>query len=142
MNGYAHYDVIRSPVITERSTALSEHNQVVFKVAPDAKKGDKREVLGFLLIGFGFVSELMAQQQAEMEEESRRWSEAPQSWDELKQFATDLPDAAIARGVLVWAAVFGCVSFEVFGQTHNVVEDHARYFDAAVERLADLVPLP
>jgi hypothetical protein len=30
----------------------------------------------------------------------------------------------------------------VFGQTHNVVEDHARYFDAAVERLADLVPLP
>ena len=35
-----HYDVIVSPVITERSTALSEHNQVVFKVAPDAKKGD------------------------------------------------------------------------------------------------------
>ena len=40
MNGFAHYDVIRSPVITERSTALSEHNKVVFKVAPDAKKGD------------------------------------------------------------------------------------------------------
>lgn len=33
-----------------------------------------------------------------------------------EQFATDLPDAAIARGVLVWASVFGCVSFEVFGQ--------------------------
>jgi large subunit ribosomal protein L23 len=40
MNAYAHYDVIRSPVITERSTALSEHNKVVFKVAPDAKKAD------------------------------------------------------------------------------------------------------
>ena len=40
MNPLAHYDVIRSPVITERSTALSEHNKVVFKVAPDAKKGD------------------------------------------------------------------------------------------------------
>ena len=40
MNTYAHYDVIRSPVITERSTALSEHNKVVFKVAPDAKKAD------------------------------------------------------------------------------------------------------
>ncbi len=26
------------------------------------------------------------------------------------------PDELIARGVLVWAAVFGCVSFEVFGQ--------------------------
>lgn len=33
-----------------------------------------------------------------------------------EQFATDLPDAAIARGVLAWAAMFGCVSFEVFGQ--------------------------
>jgi len=40
MNAYAHYDVIRSPVITERSTALSEHNKVVFKVAPNAKKAD------------------------------------------------------------------------------------------------------
>ena len=40
MNAHSHYDVIRSPVITERSTALSEHNKVVFKVAPDAKKGD------------------------------------------------------------------------------------------------------
>ena len=26
------------------------------------------------------------------------------------------PDQLIARGVLVWAALFGCVSFEVFGQ--------------------------
>lgn len=40
MNAYAHYDVIRSPVITERSTALTEHNKVVFKVAPNAKKAD------------------------------------------------------------------------------------------------------
>ena len=40
MSVYSHYDVIRSPVITERSTALSEHNKVVFKVAPNAKKAD------------------------------------------------------------------------------------------------------
>ena len=33
-----HYDVIVSPVITEKATAHSEHNQVVFKVAPDATK--------------------------------------------------------------------------------------------------------
>lgn len=26
------------------------------------------------------------------------------------------PDELIARGVLVWAALFGCISFEVFGQ--------------------------
>ncbi|MBP0578648.1 50S ribosomal protein L23 [Labrys sp. LIt4] len=33
-----HYDVIVSPVITEKATAQSEHNQVVFRVAPDATK--------------------------------------------------------------------------------------------------------
>jgi len=32
------YDVIKSPVITEKSTLVSEHNQVVFKVADDATK--------------------------------------------------------------------------------------------------------
>ena len=33
-----HYDVIREPVITEKSTMASDHNQVVFKVALDANK--------------------------------------------------------------------------------------------------------
>jgi large subunit ribosomal protein L23 len=33
-----HYDVVRTPHITEKSTLLSEHNQVVFKVAGDASK--------------------------------------------------------------------------------------------------------
>ncbi|GAA4021650.1 50S ribosomal protein L23 [Sphingomonas swuensis] len=33
-----HYDVIRGPHITEKSTMLSEHNAVVFKVAGDASK--------------------------------------------------------------------------------------------------------
>jgi len=33
-----HYDVIVAPHITEKSTLLSEHNAVVFKVAGDASK--------------------------------------------------------------------------------------------------------
>ncbi|MFT0892441.1 50S ribosomal protein L23 [Pseudochelatococcus sp. G4_1912] len=33
-----HYDVIVGPVITEKATALSEHNKVVFKVAKTATK--------------------------------------------------------------------------------------------------------
>lgn len=33
-----HYDVILSPVITEKSTLLSEQNKVVFKVRKDATK--------------------------------------------------------------------------------------------------------
>lgn len=34
----AMYEIIRSPVITEKATALSEQNQVVFKVAVGASK--------------------------------------------------------------------------------------------------------
>jgi large subunit ribosomal protein L23 len=33
-----HYDVIVSPVITEKATSLSEHNKVVFRVRKDATK--------------------------------------------------------------------------------------------------------
>ena len=33
-----HYDVVVKPIITEKSTLVSEYNQVVFKVALDADK--------------------------------------------------------------------------------------------------------
>ena len=33
-----HYDVVFAPHITEKSTMLSDHNAVVFKVANDASK--------------------------------------------------------------------------------------------------------
>jgi len=33
-----HYDVVRSPLITEKTTLMSEHNQVAFKVALGATK--------------------------------------------------------------------------------------------------------
>ena len=38
MSKRSYYDVILSPVITEKSTLVSEHNQVIFKVARDATK--------------------------------------------------------------------------------------------------------
>jgi large subunit ribosomal protein L23 len=38
MNDLRHYDVIVSPIITEKSTMASEANQVVFKVAKTATK--------------------------------------------------------------------------------------------------------
>ena len=40
-----HYDVIVSPVITEKATALSEQNKVVFKVRPDATKQQIKEAV-------------------------------------------------------------------------------------------------
>lgn len=38
MTQLSHYDIILGPVITEKSTLVSEHNQVVFRVAVDATK--------------------------------------------------------------------------------------------------------
>ena len=39
------YDIIRAPVITEKATAASEHNQVVFKVALAATKPEIKEAV-------------------------------------------------------------------------------------------------
>lgn len=38
MSTFKHYDVIRAPVVTEKSTMASEQNQVIFDVAMDATK--------------------------------------------------------------------------------------------------------
>ncbi|WP_336743206.1 50S ribosomal protein L23 [Aureimonas altamirensis] len=38
MTDLRHYDVITSPVITEKSTLASEQNQVIFNVPGDATK--------------------------------------------------------------------------------------------------------
>jgi large subunit ribosomal protein L23 len=40
-----HYDVILSPVITEKATMASEHNKVTFKVAPNATKPQIKEAV-------------------------------------------------------------------------------------------------
>ncbi|MEE8258756.1 MAG: 50S ribosomal protein L23 [Sphingomonadales bacterium] len=40
MSSLKHYDTILSPVITEKATLGSEHNQVTFFVAIDATKKD------------------------------------------------------------------------------------------------------
>ncbi len=40
-----HYDVILSPVITEKATTLSEQNKVVFKVRSDATKPQIKEAV-------------------------------------------------------------------------------------------------
>ena len=44
-NDPRHYDVIMSPVITEKATLASEHNQVIFRVAPHATKPQIKEAV-------------------------------------------------------------------------------------------------
>jgi large subunit ribosomal protein L23 len=40
-----HYDVVIAPVITEKATTASQHNQVVFKVARTATKPEIKEAV-------------------------------------------------------------------------------------------------
>ncbi|WP_329459212.1 TetR/AcrR family transcriptional regulator [Streptomyces sp. NBC_01497] len=50
--------------------------------------------------------------------------------------ADDLPPEAVAALVAAWAQLSGLVSFELFGQFHNVVEDRDAFFAQAARRLA------
>ena len=45
MSKFSNYDVIRNPVVTEKSTNASEHGQVVFDVAIDATKAQIKEAV-------------------------------------------------------------------------------------------------
>lgn len=45
MSDLAHYDIILTPVITEKSTRVSEHNQVIFRVPLDATKPEIKKAV-------------------------------------------------------------------------------------------------
>ena len=52
------------------------------------------------------------------------------------------PDALVARGLLAWAALFGCVSFEVFGQYGpDTFTDPKDVFELHVTTLVEAVGL-
>ncbi len=60
MSNLSHYDVIVSPVITEKSTMASENNQVVFKVAKNATKPEiKKAVEGLFGVKVKAVNTLV-----------------------------------------------------------------------------------
>ncbi|MEU8800356.1 TetR/AcrR family transcriptional regulator [Spirillospora sp. NPDC048819] len=54
----------------------------------------------------------------------------------------DVPDDLIVRSLTAWAGLYGTVSFELFGQFNNVLEDdRAGYFDHTMTLLAGLIGL-
>lgn len=57
-----------------------------------------------------------------------------------------VPDDVLLAGVLAWTAIFGLVSFELFGHFHGVVDERSSlrqaFFDTEVDRLAGLLGLP
>lgn len=60
MSKFTNYDIIRSPVVTEKSTLASEHGQIVFDVAIDATKTDiKAAVEGLFSVKVKAVNTLV-----------------------------------------------------------------------------------
>jgi AcrR family transcriptional regulator len=53
----------------------------------------------------------------------------------------DVPDDVMARAFTAWAALYGTVSFELFGQYNNVIEERAAYFDHTTALLGRLIGL-
>ena len=53
----------------------------------------------------------------------------------------ELPDDVFVRTVAAWTQLFGLISFELFGQTRNVIEHHDELFDATVSSTAAFVGL-
>ena len=47
----------------------------------------------------------------------------------------------IATALTTWSALFGLLSFELFGQFENVVTDRAAFFDHAAASLGRLAGL-
>lgn len=52
-----------------------------------------------------------------------------------------LPDDVIFRAVAAWTGLFGWVSFELFGQFNNAIEDRATAFDHNIEVLSRMLGL-
>jgi hypothetical protein len=59
-----------------------------------------------------------------------------------RELGVTVPDALVARGMFAWAALFGCVSWEVFGQYGpNTFSQPGDLFEHHLEALAEAVGL-
>ncbi|WP_131739772.1 TetR/AcrR family transcriptional regulator [Actinomadura roseirufa] len=53
----------------------------------------------------------------------------------------DVPDDVAARALTAWAALYGTVSFELFGQFNGVIEARDAYFDHSMRLLGRFIGL-
>ena len=82
-----HYDVILSPHITEKSTLLSEHNGVVFKVANDATKPQIKEAVEAL-----FGRKVKSVNTIVAKGKTKRWKGQPYSRSDSKKAIVTLAE--------------------------------------------------
>ena len=82
-----HYDVIVAPHITEKSTLVSEHNAVVFKVAGDATKPEIKAAVEALwkvkVTGVNTIVE---------KGKTKKWKGAPYKRSDVKKAIVTLAD--------------------------------------------------
>jgi large subunit ribosomal protein L23 len=82
-----HYDVIVAPHITEKSTMMSEHNAVVFRVANDASKPEiKAAVEALFDVTVTNVNTLV------QKGKTKRWKGTPYSRSDMKKAIVTLKD--------------------------------------------------
>ena len=82
-----HFDVVRAPVITEKSTIAAENNQHVFKVAPDATKPQIKEAVEAL-----FKVEVKAVNTMVTKGKSKRFRGRPYTRSDVKKAVVTLKD--------------------------------------------------
>ncbi|HEX9964105.1 MAG TPA: 50S ribosomal protein L23 [Allosphingosinicella sp.] len=84
-----HYDVVLAPVITEKSTALSEHNAVVFKVANKATKPQiKAAVEALFNVSVTRVNTLT------QKGKTKRWKGRPYTRSDVKKAVVTLAEGS------------------------------------------------
>ena len=92
-----HYDVIVAPHITEKSTLVSEHNAVVFKVAPGASKPEIKAAIEALFnVSVTGVNTLTAKGK------TKRWKGTPYQRSDSKKAIVTLAEGSsidITEGV-------------------------------------------
>ncbi|MHA6769802.1 50S ribosomal protein L23 [Sphingobium ummariense] len=82
-----HYDVVVAPVITEKSTLLSENNAVVFKVANDASKPEiKAAVEALFNVNVVSVNTLVTKGK------TKKWKGKPYTRSDVKKAIVRLAD--------------------------------------------------
>ena len=83
----SHYDVILSPHITEKSTLLSEHNAVVFKVAGGATKPQIKAAVEAL-----FGVDVTGVNTITTKGKTKRWKGRPYTRSDVKKAVVTLAD--------------------------------------------------
>ena len=82
-----HYDVILAPVITEKSTLLSENNAVVFRVANDATKPAIKAAVEAL-----FDVKVLGVNTLVTKGKTKRWKGKPYKRTDMKKAIVTLKD--------------------------------------------------